>query len=342
MRSAITEKRQRHTLRRQRSADNADIEHSGEEYGERHADNEELTEPICGVTRYMETEKEKHQKQNDDREREHKPHLLCTYRQNKIGPRLGQIILFLHRPQKSFAENPSSIDGDERHVALMRSVGRGSFAALDGYSGKRKKTGHTVRRIGDLPDKQGKPQTEKRSHVPESGAGNEHQHESDRTDNHNRAEIGLKENRQGQERYYNYGDCGSVTECFNPRRNAVEPYADGKNSRKLSEFSRLKIYRPEGDPSLGTLDRIVAEDKQQGQYDTDKQCRRQPPVIPPVAVIEHRDRNRQNQARKNKHALSLHEEERIMIAQGRAYFTRAEKNNQAQRHEQRDNQAQGI
>ena len=65
-------------------------------------------------------------------------------------------------------------------------------------------------------------------------------------------------------------------------------------------------------------------------------------MIAPVAVIENRQRNQNEYSDTDEYQLSLHEKERIVIPHRGADLTRAEKNNQAQRHESRDNQAQYI
>src|SRR5574344_1149123 len=59
VRAPVAEERQRHALRGQRLADDAEVEHGLEEDDERHADHEEASEPGGGLARDVDRQREK-------------------------------------------------------------------------------------------------------------------------------------------------------------------------------------------------------------------------------------------------------------------------------------------
>ena len=96
VRPPVAEEGQRHPFRRQRLADDAQIEAGLEEDDERHPVREKPPQTILGVMRDVKSQNEEQDEKKQNTHREDEPELLRADGEDEIRVRLGQIAVFLH------------------------------------------------------------------------------------------------------------------------------------------------------------------------------------------------------------------------------------------------------
>ena len=120
----------------------------------------------------------------------------------------------------------------------------------------------------------------------------------------------------------------------------VQPGRKQYDYRGLRKLARLQPERAQRYPAIGSVDRSEAENApKQDEYD-DVEEHRQRPMLPPDAIVNPCSEGRHQQPRAKIHELALHEEIGIAMQTHCVRLARAGENDKAQRHENRDNQAE--
>ena len=198
---------------------------------------------------------------------------------------------------------------------------------------------HAVRVVEYLPSDDSHPRQPEREDVEELRSCDEHEQEADGRYDHHGAEVRLQDDRPGyQPDDQRRQERPSHEQLDTPCRE-VKPHRDQEHGGELCELPRLEVERPEGDPPVGALDGLEQEDRQQGDEDDEAEHGGERPVVPPYPVVDKRKHHRDGHAHREVHSLSLHEVELVVVRAAALDLARAEENDKAQSHENRDDQA---
>ena len=171
-------------------------------------------------------------------------------------------------------------------------------------------------------------------------SGHEHQQKADRAYDHDGSEVRFEKYRQGKNTDYDGRPERAAHEQLDLPSETVHPHGNHYDRGELGELARLQTQRPERDPAVGAVDRAKAENHPQENEHRRVEQHRQNPVVAPDAVVEPRRERRDREACAEIHELPLHEEVRVVMQTHGVGLARAGENNKAQRHENRDNQAE--
>ena len=156
-----------------------------------------------------------------------------------------------------------------------------------------------------------------------------HQEEPHGPDHHDRTKVRFGKDGKRDDANQDRRPKRAAHEEFNLPARLVKPNRKKNDGQELCELARLEAKRPDGNPTMRSVDRSKAKNRHKKHHDHDEEQPGQDLRIPPFAIVEHRHRNRQNDTNDQIGELPLDEEIRVTMQTHGVRLARARENDKA-------------